>query len=59
MIVSGYHVESSSEQGQHYPVEHVSLNFDKIELRYIPYDSQNQAQSPIPAGYDLKQAVAA
>ena len=59
VIISGYQVASSSEENKTYPHENISLNFDKIELRYIPYDSQNQAQSPIPAGYDLKQAVAA
>jgi type VI secretion system secreted protein Hcp len=59
VIVSGYHVSSNQNASSHYPHENITLNFDKIELRYIPYDSQNQAQSPIPAGYDLKQAVAA
>ena len=65
VIVSGYQLDatnagSPNNTTEHpYPVEKATLSFDKIELRYTPYDGQNQAQSPIPAGYDLKQAVAA
>ncbi len=65
VIVSGYQLDASNAE-QHStsaenqtPHEKITLSFDKIELRYTPYDSQHQAQSPIPAGYDLKQAVAA
>lgn len=63
VIVSGYRLimDNSLEKennNHHYPVEKITLSFDKIELRYTPYNSQNQAESPIPAGYDLKQAVA-
>ena len=57
-IVSGYRM-SSSTAAHLSPEEHISLSFDKIELRYTPYDNRNNAQSPIPAGYDLKQATAA
>lgn len=63
VIISGYDlnadetVDHSHPERRHYPLETVSLSFDKIEVRYIPYNSQNQAQSPIPAGYDLKQAT--
>ena len=59
VIVSGYQVHSNAQSNGAYPEEKIHLNFDKIEIRYIPYDNQNQAQSPIPAGYDLRQAVAA
>lgn len=39
-----------------YPTETLSLNFDKIEMKYTPFDEKHKAQSPIPAGYDLKAA---
>ncbi len=60
-IVSQYYIDSShsSHDDHAYPQETIGLSFDKIEVRYTPYDNQNQPQSPIPAGYDLKQAVAA
>lgn len=38
------------------PVEAVKLNFDKIEVKYTPYDAAHKPQSPIPAGYDLATA---
>jgi len=62
VIVSGYQVgtpETTPDQaGSEYPVETVTLSFDKIEMKYTPFDEQNKPQSPIPAGYDLKQATA-
>jgi len=64
VIVSSYYFDcnefnTDDKKHSNYPVETVTLSYDKIEVRYTPYDSKNQAQSPIPAGYDLKQAVAA
>ena len=53
-IVSGYQVSTGGE----YPMESVCITFDKIEMKYTPYDEQNQPKSPIPAGYDLKTAAA-
>jgi type VI secretion system secreted protein Hcp len=70
VIVSGYDVTTdnytthtdkdgkSTQVKEKYPLEKITLSFDKIELRYTPFDSQNNPQSPIPAGYDLKEAVA-
>lgn len=40
------------------PIETITLNFDKIEVKYTPYDEKHKAGSPIPAGYDLKTAKA-
>ena len=50
-IVSQYQVDShaSADEGELYPIETISLSFDKIEVRYTPHDSQNKPQSPIPA----------
>lgn len=38
------------------PIETLNLNFDKIEMKYTPYDEKHNASSPIPAGYDLNTA---
>ena len=60
VIVSQFNLYvDNSQKNYAYPHETIQLNFDKIELRYTPYDNQNQAQSPIPAGYDLRTATAA
>lgn len=40
------------------PMETLTLNFSKIEVKYTPYDDQNNVGSPIPAGYDLETAQA-
>jgi type VI secretion system secreted protein Hcp len=40
------------------PTESITLNFTKIEVKYTPYDNQNNVGSPIPAGYDLETAQA-
>lgn len=40
------------------PFETITFNFDKIEVKYTPYDQKHKAGSPIPAGYDLKTAKA-
>tara|TARA_Y100001001_G_scaffold162855_1_gene190468 strand:+ start:856 stop:1359 length:504 start_codon:yes stop_codon:yes gene_type:complete len=41
------------------PIEKIALNFDKIEVKFTPYDESHSAQSPVSAGYDLKTAAAA
>ncbi len=67
VLVSGYEIadsvptvgEDGSVPQKSKPFEKITLNFDKIEVKYTPYDSQHKAGSPIPAGYDLKTAKAA
>jgi type VI secretion system secreted protein Hcp len=54
-IICGYEVNATYDQ---YPNEIIRFSFDKIEMRYTPFDEKHQALSPIPAGYDLKKAVA-
>ena len=54
VIVSAYRVDAENE---FYPTEKLHLSFDRLEMRYTPFDEQNQAQSPIPAAYDLKKAT--
>jgi len=35
------------------PSEHVSINFHKFEIKYVPFDEKNKAQSPVIAKYDM------
>lgn len=66
VLVSGYELSDNvpgiNEDGttpqKAKPFETITLNFDKIEVKYTPYDEKNKAGSPIPAGYDLKTAKA-
>ncbi len=63
VIISGHDIcckkqPSISEQHNDFPIEHVYLNFDKIEMKVIPFDKNHKPQSPIPAGYDLSKATA-
>lgn len=48
-MISGYSVSSGGDR----PSESLSLSFTKMEMKFIPYDDQGKAQSPIPAGYDM------
>jgi type VI secretion system secreted protein Hcp len=67
VIVRSYEVlsESASEDKNKavraigYPMEVFCLNFDKIEMKFTPFDENHKPQSPIPSGYDLKEAIAA
>ncbi len=51
-MVSGYSVSTGGDR----PSESISLNFTKVEMKYIPFDDKHAAMAPIPAGYDLKTA---
>ena len=48
-LITGYSVSSSGDR----PSESLSFNFTKIEMKFIPYDSEHNAGSPIPASYDV------
>ena len=48
-LVSGYSVSSGGDR----PMESVSINFTKVEMKYIPLEANNEAGSPITKGYDL------
>lgn len=56
VLISHYGVQAIAKDGATVSEEHVSFNFDKIEMKYTPYDEKHNPQSPIPAGYDLKAA---
>ncbi len=48
-LVSGYSVSSGGDR----PMESVTLNFNKVLMKYIPLESNNESGSPITKGYDL------
>ena len=48
-MVSGYSVSTGGDR----PSESLSLNFTKIEMKYVPYDEDHTPLSPQLAGYDL------
>jgi type VI secretion system secreted protein Hcp len=48
-LVSGYSIATDGDR----PIEQINLNFTKMELKYVPYDSNHKPQSPIVASYDL------
>ena len=48
-LVSGYSVSSGGDR----PSESVTLNFNKVEMKYIPLESNNESGSPVTKGYDL------
>jgi len=57
VLFSNYQVSASTTAEKSTPKETVNLNFDKIEMKYTPYDEKHNAGSPIPAGYDLTTGV--
>ena len=48
-LVSGYSVSSGGGR----PMISVSYNFSQIEMKYTPYGTDNKAESPMLAGYDV------
>jgi len=48
-LVSSYSISSGGDR----PSESIGLSFSKIEMKFIPYDEQHKAASPIIANYDL------
>ena len=52
VLVSDYMFAGVEEEGE--PTEHVSLAYNKIEMKYRPRKEDNSLGSPIPGGYDVK-----
>ena len=52
VLVSGYSVSTGGGQ----PTESISLNFTKIEFKYIPSAEENKQETPVTVGYDLSLA---
>jgi type VI secretion system secreted protein Hcp len=54
-LVANYSVDSNGDR----PVETIRLNFTKMEVKYIPYDENHKAKSPMISSYDLSTTRAA
>jgi type VI secretion system secreted protein Hcp len=54
-LVASYTVSSSGDR----PTEQITLNFTKMDVKYTPFDENNNAKSPMIASYDLSTAKAA
>jgi type VI secretion system secreted protein Hcp len=54
-LISGYTVGSDGDR----PVETITLNFTKLDVKYTPYDDKHQAQSPMIGSYDIGTTKAA
>ncbi len=52
-LISGYNVMSNGDR----PVEAISLNFTKVEMKYTSWNEQHQPEGSVPAGYDVAQGV--
>jgi type VI secretion system secreted protein Hcp len=48
-LISGYSVSTGGDR----PSESVSINFTKMEFKFIPYDDKNKAGTPVSVSYDL------
>ncbi len=48
-LISGYSVSSGGDR----PTESLSINFTKIEFKFIPYDDKNKGGTPVTVNYDL------
>ena len=53
-LVSGYSVSSGGDR----PSESISLNFTKIEFKYIPSKAENAQETPVTVAFDLATAKA-
>jgi type VI secretion system secreted protein Hcp len=54
-LISSYSISSGGDK----PMESLSLNFTKIEYRYIPQDEKGGVLAPVSAGWDAKTQKAA
>ena len=54
VLISSYSVSGNGGEGV--PFENMSLNFDKIEVKYTPYDDKHKAKSPVTSSYNLATA---
>ena len=53
-LVTGYSVSTDGER----PLESITLNFSKVEMKYIPLKENNEAGGPMIKSFDLVTAKA-
>jgi len=52
VMVSSYQ-SNGSPGGDDVPIESVSFDYGKVEIKYMPQDATGKAGSPVGAGYDF------
>ncbi len=58
VLLSNYTFKAvKGAEDAHSTMETISMNFDKVEMKYIPYDATHRPGSPILTGYDLATAT--
>lgn len=50
-LISGYDV-GGTDQDVKRPVENITISFVEIEAKYVSYDENGIAESPIAVGFD-------
>ena len=50
-LISAYSVSAGGGDGR--PMENITFNCTKLEMKYTPYDDANQPLGPVPAGYNI------
>ena len=51
-LISGYSISSGGDR----PTESVSLNFTKVQFKYVDFDQNHKPGTPVIGGYDLATA---
>ena len=54
-LIANYTVGSDGDR----PIETITLNFTKLDMKYTPYDDKHQPQSPMVGSYDIGLTKAA
>ena len=50
-LISNYTMTGQSDSNAR-PVEHITISFQDVEVKYTPYDDDNNALSPLTVGFD-------
>ena len=48
-MISGYSISSGGDR----PLETISVNFTKVDMRYTSFDQDQKTATPVNASYDL------
>jgi type VI secretion system secreted protein Hcp len=56
VMVSNYQMNGHA-QGGDLPMESVSFNYSKVEIKYTPQDATGKGMSPVGSGYDFAKMV--
>jgi type VI secretion system secreted protein Hcp len=57
-MISAYEINGiSDDEDEEKFIETIHLNFTKVEMKYIPHNSENKPLAPISAGYDIEKAT--